>query len=196
MHPYLQRLGIRPEVDSFFRPFYFSDAAGDLRFSYGDSTEHFGLAFHRVPATQRSWQTTCLRPRHLFISSSAMDAIIYLNKYYSYFANLDTLLFISVGNHSKQIKAPPDCQVTLLFHNDLLGRIADLKIACGLRKLPVHLAIKNDHVEVLFKYKRYLFEPALFSLNAFEKASGQRFGIRTHKPKNQVSWTTFNSNPP
>lgn len=45
MHPYLARLKIKPAVAAFFESYYSTNEAGDLLFSYGKSTEHFGLAF-------------------------------------------------------------------------------------------------------------------------------------------------------
>jgi hypothetical protein len=45
MHPCFTRLGIRPEAQHFFRPFYRVDVIGNLLFPYGEETEHFGFGF-------------------------------------------------------------------------------------------------------------------------------------------------------
>jgi hypothetical protein len=49
MHPYLDRLGIRSEVQEFFAPFYDADEAGNLCFKFSEGFEYYGMGFHKVP---------------------------------------------------------------------------------------------------------------------------------------------------
>ena len=192
MHPYLTRLGIRPEVQDFFSPFFSSDQAGNLVFSYRDSMEHFGFGFHRVPVSNHLWiagNNNFFLIRHVVICASAMDAIAWLNLNYYTFLDLDNLLFLSLG---ASLKAPhiqwisenlPGKTFTLIFSKDILGRLADLKIAAGIRRMPVAVYLSEKKVLVSFRFRDYAFQPEGFSLNAFEKAAKYRFHISTGKPK-------------
>jgi hypothetical protein len=198
MHPYLTRLGISPEVQEYFRPFYFSDDSGNLLFNYGDGQEHYGFAFHHIPVSDHFWMAgnlELLQVRHVILSDSALDALSWLNKKAIFLSGLDNLLFLSVGagirqSHlhwiSKQLNGKA---CTLIFSNDLLGRIADLKLAAVLRKHPVNVYIDgNEQVIISFRSRTHYFGQDSFSLNAFEKAAKYRFGICTDKPKNHLTF--------
>lgn len=100
MHPYLTRLGVRPEVQVFFGPYFQSGKQGHLVFNYGDAAEHFGLAFHRIPVSENCWQAGCRgfnRVSLVVICSSAMEAIAFYDFKYSVYTMPDSLLFIAVG---------------------------------------------------------------------------------------------------
>lgn len=195
MHPYLTRLAIRPEVQGYFRPFYACDEVGNLLFSYGNEFEHFGFAFHKVPLTETCWLAGNLnfaQVRFVIICGPAMDAVSWLNKKFNYYSSLDNLLFLSTG------AAVQDAQVRwirehlrnkeflLVFGNDLLGRIADLKIAAGIRNLQVAVYLSGEEVLVSFRSRTFSFRQDAFSLNAFEKVAKYRFGMATEKPKNHT----------
>jgi hypothetical protein len=193
MHPYLTRLGVRPEVQQFFGPYFSSDAVGNLVFPYGDSIEHFGFAFHRVPASTHFWiagDTNFDMIRQVMIGASAMDAIAWLNQNYSTFSNMDNLLLLSTGTslnaaHSQWIGQNLNNKiVTLIFSKDFLGRIVDLKLAGAIRRMPVAISLAEKEIQVIFRFKQYAFQQDKFSLSAFEKAAKYHFNIRTQKPKN------------
>jgi hypothetical protein len=200
VHAYLTRLRVRPEVQSFFEPFYSSDGTGNLVFNYRDSFEHFGFAFHRVPDSEQVWlagNTNFQRVRQVFICSSAMDAIAFLNFHYTGFRHAGTLLFISVGTraNAEQLRwintNLRGKQFTLVSGNDLLGRVGDLKTAAGIRRVPVAVSIDNEQVVIDFRHKVYSLPADAFTLNAFEKASGYRFNIRTSKSNNADGWFSW-----
>lgn len=193
MHPYLIRLGIRPEVQRFFRPFYTSDALGNLVFAYGEEAEHFGFAFHKVPVTDTFWLAGNLQfsqVRLVILSASALDAVSWLNKKLPAFPQTENLLFVAFG------AGISDAQVLwirthlegkafrLLFGRDVLGRMADLKLAAAIRgwSLSVYLT-GNEKVIINFRHFHFSFSQEQFSLAAFEKAAGVRFGVATDKPK-------------
>ncbi|MDB5141215.1 MAG: hypothetical protein JWR12_3131, partial [Mucilaginibacter sp.] len=72
----------------------------------------------------------------------------------------------------------------LVFARDVLGRVADLKIAAGLRRMPVAVYFEREEMlRVVFRSTSYLFRQADFSLNAFERAAGYRFNIPARKPR-------------
>jgi len=192
MHPFLSRLRVKPEVQKFFKPHYTLDKLGNLVFPYGDLLEHFGFAFHRVPVSEYLWiagNTNYSQVRQVIICSSAMEAISWLNKNYYSFPNTDNLLFLATGagvqtGHISWIKAHLHRKnFCMVFGSDLLGRIADLKMATGIRSWPVEIYHENHKITVSFRSWTFLFDHEKFSLNAFEKAAGYRFHIPAHKPK-------------
>jgi|GEM_PF-1056650 len=193
MHPYLTRLGIMPEVQMYFRPFYVSDALGNLVFPYGEDLEHFGFAFHRVPATDAFWMAGNLHFRQaglVILSASALDAIAWLNKKLDSFPQTGNLLFLSLGAgisgaQLHWIRAHLQGKsFRVIFSRDVLGRMADLKLAAGIRGWPLSVYGGDDErVVVNFRAKLFSFSQENFSLAAFERAAGIRFAIAALKPK-------------
>jgi hypothetical protein len=196
MHPFLTRLGIRREVQEFFAPYYAGDSSGNLVFPYGRYTETYGMAFHHVPATENYWLAGCnlILAREIFICGSAMEAIAWLHIHYRVYNQTDSLLFLSTGTrpcgeHFHWLKAKmKGKRISLLFGNDLLGRVCDLKTAAALRNQPAAVSLDNKNIFVTFRSKIYSCSRQCFSLNAFEKQSAYRFHARTLKPKTANSW--------
>jgi hypothetical protein len=192
MHPYLARLKIKPAVAAFFEPSYTTNETGDLLFPYGEDTEHFGFAFHRIPVVNHFWLAGNLRfpqVRAVIVCSSAMEAISWLNNNYSSFISLDNLLFLAVGarlcpGHIHFINRHLQGKTfSLLFGRDLLEHIADLKMAAGIRGVPVAIYCSDGKVQVVFRSVVYEFREAEFSLPAFERITKFRFKIPALKPK-------------
>ena len=193
MHPYFIRLGIRPEVQHFFRPFYRVDAIGNLLFAYDEETEHFGFAFHKVPVTDGFWLAGNLQfsqVRLVILSASALDAVSWLNKKAAAFPQTENLLFVSLGagvsNAQMQwIKAHLGRkQFRLLFGRDVLGRMADLKLAAAIKGWPLSVYFgEGEQVVVNFRHHYFSFSEETFSLAAFERAASVRFGMAADKPK-------------
>jgi len=193
MHPYLTRLGIRPEVQRFFRPFFVADPLGNLLFSFGEDIEHFGFAFHRVPVTDGVWLAGNLefpQVRLVILSASALDAVSWLNKKLPAFPHTENLLFLALGAgiHEAQLlwirSNLAGKQFRLSFGQDVLGRMADLKLAAAIRGWPLSVYLgAGEQVVVSFRQHHFSFSQEKFSLAAFEKASGMRFGVATDKPK-------------
>lgn len=193
MHPYLTRLGIRPEVQRFFRPFYDSDALGNLLFPYSEGMEHYGFAFHRVPVSDGFWLAGNLQfpqVRLVILSASALDAVSWLNKKSAAFPQIENLLFVSLGAgvHSAQLlwirEHLAGKRFRLLFGRDVLGRMADLKLAAAIRGWPLSVYLTDGkQVTVSFRSRIFSFSQENFSLSAFEKAAAVRFGVAADKPK-------------
>jgi len=182
--PYLERLGIRPEAQTFFRPFL-TIACESLIFKYGNFVEHAGPDFHLVPVTEETWTAgEIATARHVFISGSAMDAIAWLHFHYHVYPN-QNLLFISLGASPSKIQIEsilrPGKQYHLIFSNDQLGALCDLKTASFIRKKPLRIIAGERHYIVTFKSKNYRL--AHLSLNALEKAARFHFNIPVSKPK-------------
>ena len=196
MHPYLTRLGVRPEVQAFFAP-YDSDANGGLLFQQGDYVEHFGMAFHRVDAGGDCWmagETNRVMTERVFISSSVMDMIAFLHYGGHTISLWKQAVFIAVGVKPSiaglsRISGFADKPMTLLFPADGLGAITDLKVAAAFRRVPAAAFLaEKERLKISFRAEVYEFEQRGFSLSAFEKASGYRFNVTTRKPRHGASF--------
>lgn len=196
MHPYLTKLGVPADVQAYFRPYYNTDAGGNLVFVYGNNAEVYGLGFHYVPVSGDLWiaGNNLSMIRQVFICASAMDAIAFLSLNFNYFKNPDHLLFVATGLHSCKAhidwiaRKLPHRTIRLLFCSDLSGRIAGAKVAAGIRGLQLTVTVAKDTVNVRFRFRDYQFTTDNFSLNQFEKQSGQRFRCRTAKARGADSW--------
>jgi hypothetical protein len=185
---YLERLDIHPNVRSFFEPFIHKITAEEIIIDYHDSIEHAAADFHRIPITENHW--TAGGPAtagQLIISSSAMDAIAWLNQNHTRYRNLNDLSFISLGaypttTHAEIIQQhAPQKKLHFLFSNDPTGALCDLKLASCIRRFPLKIIHQDGQYHLLFQHKLYIINH--LSLNALEKASRRNFHIRTHKPQ-------------
>jgi hypothetical protein len=197
MHPYLVRLGVHPAVQAYFAPYYTSDTFGDLSFDYADAREIYGLAWHRVPSAEDLWMAGSedfSMIRRVFICSSAMEAIAWLHYHHSMLGNLDQLCFLATGSSLSDSKLQllrdgvAGKQCALLYSNDLLGKICDLKVCAALCSQPVTISACEDRVGVAFRAVTYELNADQFSLNKFEKLAAFRFNVQTLKPKGALTW--------
>jgi len=198
MHPHLIKIGIPAIIQQHCLPYLETDQNGNISFSFGDGDEIFGPGRHRVPVTQGLWFAGALDDpgvRHLIIGHSAMELIAFLTLHRHLFDDLNRILLVATGSGllSSQLSLIRDsCEgksCAFIFGNDLFGRIADLKAAAGLRKLPVSISLMGDEsLTVTFRCRQFLFTQKNFSLNAFERSSGFRFRIHTYKPKSASSF--------
>ncbi len=192
MNAYLARLGIRSDIQDWVKDYCHTDERGHLCFAYGDDTEVYGLAFHRVPLTDSCWTVGPENPvlvRQVIICSSAMEAISWLNCHIAS-VNLDHSFFVATGSRfsPEKFKTLPRGRYVLVFDNDLLGRICDLKVAAVLAGQPLEVMVTVDTVHINFRFQRFSFPAETFSLNAFQRASGYRFPVKIAKPARYSSW--------
>ncbi|MFI5160504.1 MAG: hypothetical protein ACHQHN_04465 [Sphingobacteriales bacterium] len=168
MHPYLDRLGIREEAQAFFEPSH-----QNLQFSNPSDSELW-TAGEPTLATE------------IFICGSAMDAICYLHLNYHLFNRPEQLLFMSFKGtpSNKKPKSLYGARYHLLFANDLLGHVGDLKFACWLCNYRIWIEyFAGGKLKINFRCREYLIDEKIFTLNYFERKSKYRFGVSTHKPK-------------
>ena len=185
MNAFLTRLGIRPEIQDWLAPYYHTDDTGNLCFSYGNDTEIYGLAFHRIPLKGGCWKAGAENlVSQTVICSSAMEAIAWLN---CHAVNLDHLHIIATGSKIT-LPALPKSKQVLVFGNDLLGNICDLKAASVLVGHPIEIAVEEDAVNITFRHSRFDLPADSFSLSAFQRISGYRFNVKTSKPRQHSSW--------
>jgi hypothetical protein len=174
------------------------DDLGNLLFAYGEETEHFGFAFHKFPVTNKLWLAGNLhfpQVRLVILSASALDAISWLNKKLPAFPHTENLLFVALGAAVSEVQVTwireqlAGRSLKLLFGRDVLGRIADLKLAAGIRGWPLSVYLgAGEQVVICFRQHNFSFRQENFSLAAFEKAAGIRFGVATDKPKTHNSF--------
>jgi hypothetical protein len=182
MNSLLTELGVSKELQAYFN-------AADLCFDYGDQQELFGHGFHLVPSTADLWLAGNYPATELIITSSAMEAIAYMAlNAWRHPANA-ILSFIAIGNlpHTRQLNwISAYCQkrkITLVFSNDLTGRLADIVVSAGIRGRAVRISWHADVVHLHLNSSVFALSPDTLSLNIFEKAAGIRSGIRTRKAR-------------
>lgn len=187
MHHLLTELGVPQELQAYF-------SIKDLYFEYGDEREYFGKGFHLVPVTTDLWMAGNYPATELIITSSAMEAICYLTVNRWRHPVNAVLSFIALGNlpQARQLGwIGAFCQkrkITLVFGNDLLGRLADIAVAAGIRGKALRLVWRDGLIEAHLNNKVCPIPPEQVSLNRFEKAAGFRMGIRTRKPAHHNSF--------
>jgi len=194
MASFLEALGVHPRVRRFFKN-YISETCEALIIEQDNYFEHAGESFHRIPITEATWTAGDHGlASHIFICGSAMDAIAWLHLNHFRFRSFDHLLFISTGavpNSNLNDAAPlqnntQNKKIHLLYSNEPLGAICDIKMASFIRKFPIKIRANENDFIVTFRSESYTIKN--LSLHSLEKAARFHFNIRTHKPKKH---TTF-----
>ncbi|MFD0764488.1 hypothetical protein ACFQZI_06465 [Mucilaginibacter lutimaris] len=181
MHQLLTKLGVSAELQAFFND-------PDGCFSYGNEQEIFGQGFHFVPLTKDIWMKGSYPATELIITSSAMEAIAYMALNAWRHPDASSLSFIAVGlrPQTEQLEwISRYClkrKITLVFPNDLCGRVADIVVAAGIRQKPVRAVWQQTKVRLYVNSLSLDLAPEKVSLNVFEKAAAVRTAIRTRKP--------------
>jgi len=187
MNPLLEKLGVSSELQAFFK-------STDCVFDFGDSFEHFGPGFHKVPTTQNVWRTAGETVTNVIISHSAMECLAYLTLNRHRFQLLSALGCVALGNYPYELQLEwvrrtfYRRKFTLVFSNDLVGRVMDIKVMTGLRNKPTRLWLSGDSVIARYHERTLSFAQANLSLHSFEKAFSIRSGIRTRKPLHHLTF--------
>ena len=181
MNELLLRLGVSNELQAFFK-------TGELPFSYGNEQEIFAEGFHYIPTGTDIWTAGGFTASEVIITYSVMEAIAYLTLNRDRNPQLTALEFIALGNLPQRTQldwirySRQKRKITLVFGHDLAGRLADIFVATGIRNKSLSLRLDGEHVIATYGSRIYTASPETLSLNAFEKATGMRTGIRTCKP--------------
>lgn len=189
MNSLLNSLGIPSEIQAFFC------VASEPSFSYGDLQELYGEGFHFVPSTRNLWVAGSETASDVIITYSAMEAMAFITLQQQRY-NIAQLAFIAIGNrlHEQQVNwirmNYPGRRFTLVFSKDLLGRLADIKMAAGLLCKRVRLFQAQNQSEIIIKQNGVCRSIAgdRLSLHAYQKAFQLRSQIRTCKPKQSISF--------
>ncbi len=171
------KLGVPRNVRLFFEPYYHVLPDGSICFPFGDEAEHFNGLYHFVPSTVVNWMAG--DGPLLFISYSAMEALAFLSVHHHAYPDFKQLRFIAIGNYLTGFSLTGR-KISMLFGNDILGRLTDIKVSLLLRNKDASLFYHGDES---FEINGHQFEAERLSLNTFETACGVRSGIRTIKAR-------------
>lgn len=189
-------LRLKSEVRNFFAP-HINIVEGNIQFPYTLENqvlaqEHWNENGVRIPVCKGMWLVTDGLPvsvTHLFMGHSASDLLCFCH-YHPNWVNLSCLsAFASLGllptkeqfNWLKTLF--PNAKIHTVFDTGISGRVADCKVATWQLGKNARFRLADDHGEFYYNKKKYRIPVNIFSLSRFEKLSGIRSGIRTHKPK-------------
>jgi hypothetical protein len=199
MHPYLEHLGIGRELQEWLAPHLLFNSAGNLIFPYHNEQEIFTVASHRIPNAVVCWAAAS-RPlsqvKYVVIGHSALELVAWAHLHRSAYT-YDDILLIATGSSLSFDKRRYLQQTAagktalLVFSNDLLGAIWDIKIAAALKRQAVSVSLDSGKVQIIFRHRLYSVPEANLSLNAFSKICGYRFTTATSKPHAHITWLDF-----
>lgn len=202
--PVLNTLGINPQVQQFFKPWLEVSADNKLSLKYPSLesnqrdeeivTSHGSI----VPSTPGIWCAGTHFPnivRHNFLFYSGLEALSFCSMATDWLLRPGYIAFSALGvcPVAFQINALrqkfPNARLHTVFGNDILGRITDCKVALWSTTKDALFKIERDIIIGRYNSKIFRIAEPGFSLSRFEKESGLRTGIRTHKPK--AGFSTF-----
>jgi hypothetical protein len=187
MNPVLERLGIFPEVQSFF-------GADRLSFDYGGDIETFEPGFHYVPATQHIRLAGCPYAGEVVLTHSVMEAMAWYSLHRYRYTDHAVPAVVALGNRPavEQIEWLrtnfKSRMFTLVFGSDLLGSLTDIRVACSFKSKTVRLIRQKTETEVIVSKQSALFDDENCSLRLFEKIFKISTGIKTSKPLQHASF--------
>jgi hypothetical protein len=184
--------GLKPEVITLFTPF-FRYADSRLLFNYGKTDiESWAPELHSVPSTLDFWVAGASHSNlvtDLYISHSAAELFCFASqRSFNLLKHPEQVAFAAVGllPSAAQVNALktafPYARWHMIFSPDLLGRIADAAVASWYKGRSVSFRVSNDQVMISYYGKPFVLDSGFFSLNIFERITGLRAGMRTHKP--------------
>jgi len=188
MNHLLTRLGVPAEIQALF------NMTEVLIFNYGGQQEHYCEDFHTVPSTQNLWLAGTPQASHVIISYSAMEAIAFITTNRHRYPRLNQLAFIAIGNRFFQAQADwirdnfPARKFTLVFGNDLIGHLTDIKLAAGIKHIDIRIFHAASQVMIYRGNQLHLFHDEQLSLHLFQEAFGIRPRFRTGKPVNSLTF--------
>lgn len=180
MSALLQKLDVPRNVRLFFEPYFKVLPDGSLSFPFGDASEHFGPSFHVVPNATDPWIAGS--GPLLFYSHSAMEAVAFLTLNTQRFPDFSLLRFAAIGNYLPQPPRFAYQKCALLFGNNMLGKLWDIRAAVQLRGKQVSISHSRNRYRFNLPDRSIALLEDRLSLQSFERAAGLRSGIRTYKP--------------
>jgi hypothetical protein len=182
MNELLTKLGVSAEIQALF------NVSDDLHFDYGDSCEHYFDRGHLVPASKNLWRAGNELAAQVIIGSSVMELIAFMKINNRRYSDPGNLCFIATGNNWHPAKCKwirssfKKRKFTLVFGNDLTGRLCDIKVAIALRSKSARMTWSEPYVHFTTGNRTFELEQDAVSLAAFERQAGIRTHIRTVKP--------------
>lgn len=189
-------LQLKAEVRNFFAP-YIWIMETNVTFPYTlenqiKDHEHWDEKGVRIPVCKGVWLATDNLPMavtDLFIGHSASDILCFCHYHPDWIVSSCSVAFTSLGllPSKEQIiwlkSLFPNAKIHTVFDAGISGRVADCKVATWRLGKHARFTLIDDYGEFSCNRRRYRIPVWTFSLNRFEKLSGIRSGIRTHKPK-------------
>lgn len=189
----------QPRIKSELRDFFlqFSDLEnGDWKFPYcldniEANSEYWGSK-SSIPSTAGIWLAVDGFPaqvRHLFLAHSASELLCFCRYYSNWLDSSVVVAFAALGllPSYKQLSFLhakfPNAKVHTVFGTAVTGKVMDCKIALWLCKTDATFEIRDELVKFNYRGRSFSIAECLFSLSRFEKITGLRSAIRTHKPK-------------
>ncbi|KQB99854.1 hypothetical protein [Pedobacter sp. Hv1] len=189
----------QPRIKSELRDFFlqFSDLEnGDWKFPYCldniEITSEYWGSRSSIPSTAGIWLAADGFPaqvRHLFLGYSASELLCFCQYYSNWLDTSVVVAFAALGllpsyQQLNFLYAQfPNAKVHTVFGAGLTGKVMDCKVALWLGKTDASFEIRDELVKINYRGKSFNIAECSFSLNRFEKTTGLRLAIRTHKPK-------------
>lgn len=187
---------LKAEVRNFFAPYMdmFEDKIL-FPYTFGNQIvdhESWNENGVRIPVSKGAWLATDTLPlsvTDLFIGHSAGDIMCFCHHYPNWITPHRPSAFASLGllptkEQFTCLKSLyTNAKIHTVFDGGIIGRVADCKVATWQIGKSARFSLVDEHGEFYCNKKRYRIPVGNFSLNRFERLSGIRSGIRTHKPK-------------
>lgn len=188
MNALLTRLGVPPEIQAFFC------ATDRLLFNYGYQQEHYGEGFHTVPSTPNLWVAGSNYATQVIIAHSAMELMAFITMNRHRCPRLEQLAFIAIGNrlYAEQAiwirKNYPGRKFTLVFGNDLIGHLTDIKLTAGIKNIAIRVFHSGNEIIIYRGDLLKAFSQDEISLHAFQQAFSIRPRFSTRKPVQSLTF--------
>lgn len=125
---------------------------------------------------------------HVILAPTPLAACGHMARHHHSFSDPERLWFFCYGSLPSGVQIAtllPNLRkkkIILLYQDDLLGRIAAIKIACWLKSRDAKISYQiRETVHIHLSGKTYQFYEPELSLSCFEKRTGLRSGIKTYK---------------
>jgi hypothetical protein len=184
-------LDIRPEIWAHLAPYLTAGENGRIDFTTGQTGEYWTARQHFIPTTWL-WLTGAEHPQiitDLFVGYSAAELLCFCSRHPAAITGHPEQLALAATGLvpvAEQVitlaKLFPFARWHLLFGGDLLGRVADTAIALWYKGYPAVFRFVAGQLLIPYQNRIYEFDECRFSLSVFEKTTGLRAGMRTHKP--------------
>ncbi|RZJ92817.1 MAG: hypothetical protein EOO20_00445 [Chryseobacterium sp.] len=168
-----------------------------FRFHYREdknnaATEYWSCSTHIIPVTSGIWLVhdgIHTQVRNLFLGHSAVDVLCFVQLRQEWLKTPGNVAFVATGLRPSvsQIAFLKDrfvnAKLHTFFDEGLTGRVTDCKVALWSVGKTATFRVVDELVEICYCNTKFHLPSQSFSLNQFEKITGFRSGIRTHKPK-------------
>lgn len=95
----MTRLGVPMDIQAFF------NISEELSFHYGDTNEHYGKGFHKIPTTVNLWMAGEETALEVIVTYCAMEAIAFITINRQRYPKLEELAFVAIGNKLQEEQA-------------------------------------------------------------------------------------------